>query len=458
MFNPFSTYWKLHCAPILLVVLSLILYYIFAYDLQRENFPKLLVLFSSLFFCCYFIVQSKKLNFRVLLVFGVLFRLIFLIAEPNLSQDFYRFIWDGELIKNGINPYVHLPNELILDTALPIANAEELYTGMGELSAKHFSNYPPINQLIFTVAVLMGGGKILGSVVIMRLTIILADIGILFFSRKLLLNLDRPSKLAFWYFLNPLVIVELTGNLHFEGVMLFFFVWSLYLISVKKWDWAAPIYAISILVKLVPVLFLPLFLKYFGFKKSIGFYILTSATCLVLLLPFYNNTFINNYSETVGLWFSNFEFNAGMYNLVKKIGVTYFDAKPWELIKVYGKIVAFSTIIGALLLTFFRKNQQFDTLVVSMLVLLSGYYFLSSTLHPWYILYLLVLCVLTNYRYPILWSFVVILSYYAYSNPEYQENLWLLAIEYILVFGFLIYEIAVKKDKKLYFFKKLRPF
>ena len=392
------------------------------------------------------------------MVFGVLFRLVFLITEPNLSQDFYRFIWDGELVKNGINPYIHLPNELILDTALPIANAQELYTGMGELSAKHFSNYPPINQLIFTVAALLGGGNILGSVIVMRLIIILADIGIVFFSRKLLLNIGRSSKLAFWYFLNPLVIVELIGNLHFEGVMLFFFVWSLYLISVKKWGWAAPIYAISILVKLVPVLFLPLLLKHLGFKKSIGFYMLIGITSILIVLPFFSDMFINNYSETVGLWFSNFEFNASIYNLVKKIGVTYFDAKPWELIKVYGKIVAISTVLGALLLTFFRKNQQFNTLVVSMLVLLSGYYFLSSTLHPWYIVYVLMLCIFTNYRYPILWSFVVILSYYAYSNPDYQENLWLLAIEYILVFGFLIYEIAAKKDKKLYFFKKLRPF
>ncbi|UII74663.1 polyprenol phosphomannose-dependent alpha 1,6 mannosyltransferase MptB [Flagellimonas sp. HMM57] len=458
MSNRFSIFWKPYGIPVLLVILSLLLYYIFAYNLQREDFPKLIVLFSALFFCYYLILQSKKLDSKLLLTFGILFRLVFLITEPNLSQDFYRFIWDGELIKNGVNPYIHLPNTLILDPALPIANAQELYAGMGELSAKHFSNYPPVNQFLFTLSAFVGNGSILGTIITMRLFIILADIGILYFGKKLLQKLNQPSHMIFWYFLNPLVILELTGNLHFEGVMLFFFIWSLYLIKTSKWFLGAPIYAIAILVKLVPVLFLPLFLKYFGFKKSIGFYILTGATCLVLLLPFYNNTFINNYSETVGLWFSNFEFNAGMYNLVKKIGVTYFDAKPWELIKVYGKIVAFSTIIGALLLTFFRKNQQFDTLVVSMLALLSGYYFLSSTLHPWYIVYLLVLCVLTNYRYPILWSFVVILSYYAYSNPEYQENLWLLAIEYILVFGFLIYEIAVKKDKKLYFFKKLRSF
>ncbi|AWX44032.1 hypothetical protein HME9304_01032 [Flagellimonas maritima] len=451
-------FWKLHLLPILCVGMSTLFYIIFAYDLERENFAVLWVIFVFLFFFYYKLIQFEKWNFKFLLITGILFRGVLLFTEPNLSQDFYRFIWDGELFKNGMNPYIHLPNELILKNNLPIANAQELYAGMGELSARHFSNYPPINQFIFTLAAYVGHGSILGAIITMRLSVILADIGILYFGRKLLQKLNRPNYMVFWYFLNPLVIIELTGNLHFEGVMLFFFIWSLYLIKTSKWFLGAPIYAIAIMVKLVPVLFLPLFLKYFGFKKSIGFYILIGLTCFILLVPFYNNTFIDNYLQTVGLWFSNFEFNASMYNLVKKIGVTYFDAKPWELIKVYGKLVAIFTIIGALLLTFFRKNQQFNTLIVSMLVLLSGYYFLTSTIHPWYIVYLLILSVFTNYKYVILWSFLVILSYYAYSNPEYEENLWLLAIEYILVFGFLIYEIAAKKDKKLYFFKKLGSF
>lgn len=452
--NLIIKFWKLHAYSILIVLGCTLFYAVFAFDLDREDFPKLLGLFTALFFFHYKLIQFEKWNFKFLLVTGILFRLVFLFVEPNLSQDFYRFIWDGELIKNGINPYIHLPNQLILQDNLPIANAPELFAGMGDLSAKHFSNYPPINQLIFTISVLFGGGSILGSIIMMRLTIILADIGILYFGRKLLQNLNKSNHMAFWYFLNPLVIVELTGNLHFEGVMLFFFVWSLYLIAINKWVWGAPVYALSIMVKLVPILFLPLFLKYFGFKKSALFYILVGATCIILLLPFYSQVFINNYSETVGLWFSNFEFNAGIYNGVKKVAVNYFDAKPWELIKVYGKVIAISVIIGTLLIAFLRKNQNYNVLITSMLIVLSSYYFLSSTVHPWYIAFLIVLSMFTRYQYAIVWSFTAVLSYYAYSNSDYIENLWLLAIEYILVFGFLIYELIGKGEKKLHFFKK----
>lgn len=449
------SYWKLHKYPILIALGSVLLYYLFAHNLAREDFIKLIAFYGVLFFFFYKLIQFEKWNFKFLLLVGILFRLIFLFTEPNLSQDFYRFIWDGELIKNGINPYLYTPNTLIQKSDLAIANAQQLYDGMGSLSARHYSNYPPLNQLIFTISSFLSGGSVLGSLIVMRIIIILADIGILYFGRKLLQNIGNSNHLTFWYFLNPLVIIELTGNLHFEGVMLFFFVWSIYLISTNKWKQAAPIYAFSILLKLVPILFLPLFLKHFGFKKSVLFYSLIGITCVLFLLPFYSSEFIDNYSQTVGLWFSNFEFNAGIYNVVKKIAVTQFEAKPWELVKSYGNLVPKLIISAALLLTFLRKNQSLVTLISSMLILLSFYYFISSTVHPWYIIFLLTLGIFSNYRFPIVWSAMAVLSYYAYSNPDFKENLWILSFEYLIVFGYLFYEISKSNNVKSFFRKKI---
>ena len=103
------SYWRLHKYPILFVVGSILFYASFGYDLARTDFIKLLTLFAGLFFFLVKLMQFEKWNFKFLLVAGILFRLVFLFAEPNLSQDFYRFIWDGELIKNGLNPYLHAP-------------------------------------------------------------------------------------------------------------------------------------------------------------------------------------------------------------------------------------------------------------------------------------------------------------------------------------------------------------
>ncbi|MEO0526305.1 MAG: glycosyltransferase 87 family protein [Bacteroidota bacterium] len=446
------SYWKLHKIPLLMVLASILFYATFAYDLQRTDFIKLFALFASLFFLCYKLIQFEKWNFKFLLLAGILFRLTFLFAEPNLSQDFYRFIWDGELVRHGINPYLYLPNILIEQKDLVIPNAHELYQGMGSLSAKHFSNYPPFNQVIFAIAAILSGKTIMGAGIVMRLTIMLADIGIFYFGRKLLQNLNRSPHLIFWYFLNPLIVIELTGNLHFEGVMLFFFVWSLYLLSKKRLGWAAVVYALSISVKLVPLLFLPLFLKHFNLKKSMLFYSIVGVTILLLLLPFLSTEFIDNYSETIGLWFSNFEFNAGLYNLIKEITV-HFDAKPWELIKTYGKITPFITIGVVALFTLLRKNQNLSVLITSMLWILAIYYLISATVHPWYIVFLVLLTVFTDFRFSLVWSFTVILSYCAYTNSDYKENLMVLAIEYILVYGFLLYEIFRLKGQKVLFRK-----
>ncbi|MFC4221043.1 polyprenol phosphomannose-dependent alpha 1,6 mannosyltransferase MptB [Flagellimonas marina] len=449
-----QSYWRLHKYPILFVIGSLLFYASFGYDLVRTDFIKLLTLFAGLFFFMVKLMQFEKWNFKFLLVAGILFRLIFLFSEPNLSQDFYRFIWDGELIKNGLNPYLHTPNDLIGKSSLAIANAQELHTNMGALHAKNYSNYPPINQLLFALAAILGGGSILGSIIVMRLTLILADIGVLYFGRKLLQNLNQSTHVSFWYFLNPLVIIELTGNLHFEGVMLFFLVWALYLISKKKWILATPMYSLSIMVKLMPLLFLPIFLRYFGVKKSVMFYGLVGVGCVLLLLPFYAPSFIENYSETLKLWFSNFEFNASIYNIIKKIAVVNYESKPWELIESYGKIIT-KVILGiTLLITFLRKNNTLESVITAMVLVLSFYYFLSSTVHPWYVVFLMGLSLFTKYRFPLVWSLAIVLSYQAYSNPDFKENLWLLAIEYILVIGFFIYEIISRGSKKLYFFKK----
>ena len=452
MLNQIITYWKLHKIPIVLAILSFGFYYTFAYHLDRTDFIKLITLFGALFFLCFKLIQFEKWNFKFLLFVGILFRLVFLFTEPNLSQDYYRFIWDGELVLNFINPYLQLPNTLIEQQGLVISNAHELHQGMGELSGRHFSNYPPLSQFIFALAAMLGGKSILGATIVMRLIIILSDIGIFYFGRKLLKNLNLSPHLIFWYFLNPLIIIELTGNLHFEGVMLCFFIVSLYLLSIKKWMLAAVIYALSISVKLVPLIFLPLFLKHLGFRKSILFYIVVGITSLTLLAPFLSSQFISNYTDTIGLWFSNFEFNSGLYNAIKQIALK-LEAKPWELIKIYGKITPYVIVALVLLFTFLRNNQKLSVLITSMLWILTAYYLLAATVHPWYIVFLVLLTIFTKYRFSLVWSLVVILSYYAYSQISFKEHLGLLSIEYIVVYGFIIFELFRLKSLKLLFRK-----
>ncbi|GAB5565530.1 MAG: hypothetical protein Wins2KO_25930 [Winogradskyella sp.] len=443
------------------IVISCLLYLWFAYGIERTDLTQLLLIYVLLFVCAYQIIKTSGFYFRVLVISSIVFRLLFLFAMPNLSQDFFRFIWDGRMILEGFNPYLYTPDSFIQNGNLPISQAQELYDGMGALSSSHFTNYPPINQLCFVLGNLFPGNSILSSVIGMRLIIISADIGTLYFGKKLLERLKLPSNRIFWYMLNPFIIIELTGNLHFEGVMIFFLVWALYLLHNNKWKCAAVVFAFSISVKLIPLMFLPLFFWWFikikhegsmevsttaGIIKLITFYVIIGLVILVLFLPFFSTEFINNYSKTVGLWFGDFEFNASIYYIARAIG---YSISGYNEIATITRIFPIVSLLIIISFSFFKTNNSIPKLTTSMLLAFTCYLFLSTTVHPWYISTLVILCVFSRYKFPLVWSIVIVLSYLAYANAANNENLFVIGLEYLIVFFVFVWEVILKKTIKL---------
>lgn len=431
-----------------IALISSILYYYFAYYLERTSFETLSILWISLFTGYFFLTHKQQYSFKSLAILAIVFRLIFLIAIPNLSQDFYRFIWDGRMIFEGFNPYMYLPETFIKNGVFPVSEASDLYAGMGPMNGSHYTNYPPLNQFSFFIAALFSNNSILGAAIVLRLQIILADIGILFIGAKLLKSINKSQHLIFLYALNPFIIIEMTGNLHFEPVMLFFLVLALYLFYKKKWVYSAFMLAFSISVKLIPLLFLPIFLKPFlvrerkieweRISKLILFYTVVIITVLVLFVPFLSPDLIDNYSNSVGLWFRNFEFNASFYYIFREIGYLF---RGYNEIATIGKITPVLTVIFLMVVSLFNKNKTITDITTSMLFALSFYYFTTTTMHPWYLATLIILSVFTRYRFPLVWSLVIILSYQAYANTPWKENLWFIAIEYIVLYSYLLYEI-----------------
>ncbi|PTX44684.1 GPI-GlcNAc transferase complex PIG-U subunit [Christiangramia gaetbulicola] len=462
--------FKLYKIPILLALSCVAFYFSFAYGLNRADFFKLISLYAALCFLSFKLVQILKTDLRLLTGLAIIFRLVFILALPNLSQDYFRFIWDGRLIAAGWNPYQYIPDELIGLENFKIPQARELIAGMGSLSAGNFSNYPPLNQLIFAVAGWISSSSILGSVIVFRLFIILADIGTLIFGRKLLNSMGLPEHRIFWYILNPFIIIEMTGNLHFEAVMVFLLVLSVYLLHKGKWFWSAVILGMSVSVKLLPLMFLPLLFRYFikastsfsrtnqsneninsiktsypersrrmdGFWRLLLYYVVCISTVLISFLPFYSEEVVSNFLSSVGLWFGKFEFNASIYYIVRWFG---FQVKGYNIIETAGKVLPIITILIILGLSFFRRYRNTKQLITNMLLAVTAYLLLSTTVHPWYLAIPLLLSLFTGIRYVLVWTVVVMLSYYAYSNPEYNESMWLLAMEYVIVFFFLVKDL-----------------
>jgi hypothetical protein len=76
-----------------------------------------------------------------------------------------------------------------------------------------------------------------------------------------------------------------------------------------------------------------------------------------------------------------------------------------------------------------------------MLFLLSSYFFMATTVHPWYLINLIFFGIVTGYAFPLVWSLSVFWSYSAYGSHGFEENTFIQFAEYLLVYGVFIWEV-----------------
>lgn len=409
-------------------------FFYIGYDFHRENFYGLVTCFTLLFTAYLFIVKgAKKETLNQLLVVSILYRLFFLFSIPTLSDDYFRFIWDGQLLANGVNPFDYLPTAVTID----FPNKAELLAGMN--SANYYTVYPPIAQVIYLFSAWLSPNSVLGSIIVMRSIIIAAELGIILLLPKLLKALNMNPLNSLWYALNPLVIVELSGNLHFEGIVLFFFLLAVYLLALNKEKLSAVAWALAAATKLIPIFFLPIILRKLNLKKGAVFYLIFGITFAALWISLYNSTLVPHFLQSVNLYSKTFEFNASVYYVVRAIGYQVMD---YNVIQTAGPWLTRMAYVGILIILLKKKIISWQGFFTALLFALSWYYLLALIVHPWYSITLVFLAVFTRFRFPMLWSFLAVLSYFAYSNPAFQENFWLIGVEYTVVIGFAVWEMT----------------
>lgn len=438
---------------LLLCLASLAAYVGLLYFTRRTNFVQLILLFTLLFSAYVPFTQKTwaESHFQAAIGAAFVFRLALLFAWPNLSDDYFRFVWDGRLLVHGINPYLVLPADLIQSPQAAGAGlTEDLYRQLN--SPHYYTVYPPVSQALFAVAAGLFPHSLLGSVVVMRLFILMAEAGTIYLLIRLTRRLQLPKSAVLLYALNPLVIVELTGNLHFEAVMVVFCLAALYGLGgnrIKKparWLASALSLALSVATKLLPLMFLPLLWQRLGFWRGLRYCAVVGGLLLGLFAPFVSQDLIGNFGSSVNLYFQKFEFNASIYYLIREAG---FWLKGYNIIGTAGPFLSLLSLLAMLLLAFqpgrfqslVKPAYQQAALFTWLLFTLSLYYFSATTVHPWYLTTLVAVSVLTPYRFPLVWSALIPLTYWAYRTAEYRENAWLVALEYALVFGWMMYEL-----------------
>ena len=148
--------------------------------------------------------------------------------------------------------------------------------------------------------------------------------------------------------------------------------------------------------------------------------------------------FLRGFSSSLDLYFQKFEFNAGVYYLLRWV---FLVLTGFNFIIVIGPALGLLTIYAIFRMVKAEVDLSWERLPLMMLVAFSCYLFSATIIHPWYIALPLALCVLTPLRFPVLWSGLVVLSYSHYNDGLFEENYALIALEYIVLAFFMLFEI-----------------
>lgn len=372
---------------------------------------------------------------------GVLMRLLLLFSFPALSDDIYRFIWDGRLLFNLTDPYKQLPSEYVNQGIEGVNQA--LYLKLN--SKEYFSVYPPFNQVFFFLSVLFSPNSVFWSAVILRVVILVFELGNIRLIRKLLKHYELPQKYGLLYALNPMIILELTGNLHFEAILVFFLLLALWYYEQNKLHWSAVFFGLSVATKFLPLIFLPLLFRKIGFKKTAIYSSIVMAILVVSFLPLINTAHIWAIRDSMELYFQKFEFNASIYYITRWYG---FQLAGHNIIAESGKWMMLATLGSILLYSFLGKKRR---LPEQMMWVWALYVLFATTVHPWYTIPLLVMSIFSLKRFPYIWTILVFFTYANYQAGGYFERLEVVIVEYTIVILVALYETSGRSFKERFF-------
>ena len=390
--------------------------------------------FSFISLSLLYIVISRhvllyKLSPKILIflfAIGIGARIAFIPIHPIGSDDYYRYVWDGKVLANNINPYEYSPGDIHLN---------KLHS---DILPKHVSYkniktiYPPLSQILFLISYKVGGESFLGVKYLLLLFEFLTFIALYLILKKLKI----PIQNILLYVLCPLPIFEFFLDAHLDGFGIAFLVLSIFFYMDKKLLLSLIFLSAAICIKPLGIILLPIyFIDTNNIKNKIQILLLPILLCFLAYLPFIFNgqpfQALINFTE-------NWTFNGIVFNI--------FD--------LFIKNNQISRSVCAILLLGF-----YAAVVLSRWSLLEKIYYsiillfiFSPVVHPWYLVWLLILL-------PFIpkWSgifYVSFISLTSFTILNYQLNgVWkdypiVLLIEYLTVIAILLYEF-LHRDKRI---------
>lgn len=341
------------------------LYALFTGDLLKNLDEYLLfhlilsaIYFPLVYLCVRRVSPERKMKWQMtaVIVFAVIFRFTLLAGTPTLSDDIYRYIWDGKVYLSGQNTYRHPPG------AEALAHLRDgLY---GKINHKNIGTpYTPITELVFASA-----AKFTPPVQAMKLPFIIFDMLTVLVLLRLLKILKRPPLAVIVYAWNPLVIFEIAGSGHADSLAIFFTILSLTMLTAGKRLYGSFAFAFALLSKYFAAALLPVVARRFGAREWLA----VIAIVIVFYAPFL--AYIENHFLSIHAVASAWRFNDSLYSLFMLTTGSAFSAK----------IVSGVFFAGICVIVYFRNWP----VLYSAYILIGSMLLLSSVVHPWYVVWI----------------------------------------------------------------------
>ncbi|HZV20942.1 MAG TPA: glycosyltransferase 87 family protein [Hyphomicrobiales bacterium] len=214
--------------------------------------------------------QSRR-YFLYLLGFGIVMRAMLLFAPPH-SSDVYRYVWDGRVQAEGINPYRYIP----ADPALTRLRDADIYVN---INRREFAPtiYPPAAQAVFFAA-----SRLSESVIMMKAAMLAFEALAIWALIQLLAARGLPIVLAALYLLHPLPIWEIAGSGHIDSVAVAFLLLALLAAEKGKRFSSGATLAAGVLTKYFPLALTPAIYRRWDWRMPAALI----AAAFALYLPY----------------------------------------------------------------------------------------------------------------------------------------------------------------------------
>jgi alpha-1,6-mannosyltransferase len=368
--------------------------------------------------------KSPGLRGRILpayvLAVATICRALLLPAEPVMSTDVYRYLWEGRMITHGYNPFSLPPEAAELE---PLR--DEHYA---PINHKHLKTiYPPVAQAVFAAA-----AWVRPDPQTQKLFFVLFDLGVIAVLMAFLRLRSADPLAAIIYAWNPLVIFETAHSGHTDAVGIFLLVLGLWLLARGQKLWGFVSLGLSMLAKYLAGVFLP----YFALKKRYVVWVpVMLAVVIVGYLPFAGAG--SGLFSSLEIYGTQWRFNGLIYKLLHSMVGDPLRTR-WILTLLLGVAVVYQSFKQ-------RDPLRFAFVVIATALLL------APTLYPWYVAWVVpFLCFYPN-RAWILFTGLVMLSYWVWVvsavGGEWELSWRLYAIEYVPFYALLLFDARRRRQE-----------